>query len=321
MATIEKQEADFSSIPNPWTSSPNNPSDALFTVPHCEFLVYLQQHPIEDTTVDFGMLEEELRYPTGASMPPASLMRMSALVFSPDCGFILESRGPPDFAPQQGLHLNGRKMESYMRVARRSILAFAAVISAQIFLLMRQMKDASTPSTRSRISFYTIAMMALGDGFSCMGFMVVSMFIDSAFLPLITTAFLSFLCVSFFGMKFLMDIWTVQAPERQEGERERQRRWNQIAAENAARAPSATDSPAPVVTAAGADALPLPVTIPRSSDFGATPVILPPDQDIDAAQIDDNAANTAQTATRTTLGSARREMYVFSTSISTGLFQ
>ena len=309
MATINEQESPFSGVPNPWTSSPGNPSEALFPIPHCEFVVYLQQHPIDDTTIDLRSLEQELRFPTGASMPATPSIRMSTLIFSPDCGFVLESKGPPDFAPQQGLHLNGRKLESFMRVSRRCILIFAALVCAQVFLLLRQMKDTSTPSTRSRVSFYSIAMMALGDGFACMGVLVVSMFVDAAFLPLITTAFLSFLCVSFFGMKFLMDIWTVQAPERQERDRERQReRDRRSAAATAATTSPATATPRPplIVTAAGADTLPLPVTARRPAIGDATPVILPPDQDLDAAEAADNAAT--QTTPQTTLGSARREM-------------
>jgi len=308
MSTINEQEADVKSVPNPWTSSPNSPSEEMFPVPHCEFIVYLQQHPIEDKSIDISAMEDELRFPTGAVMLPAPLIRMSALIFSPDCGFVLESKGPPDFAPSQGLHLNGRKQEVFMRVVRRCILAFATVICAQIFLLMRQMKDASTPSTKSRISFYTIATMALGDGFACMGFMVVSMFVDAVFLPLIATAFLSFLGVSFFGMKFLMDIWTVQAPERQERARERQRerdRRNAVAGPTAPPAPAPAPAPAsaPIVTAAGAHTLPLPVTARRPAD---NPVIITPDQDLDAAETEDNPPT--QTTPQTTLGSARREM-------------
>ena len=311
MSTIDAQEAEFGAVSNPWTALPHNPSDAFFPVPHCEFIVYLQQHPNEDTTIDFRILEQELRFPTGAPMPPAPAIRMSALIFSPDCGFVLESKGPPDFAPQEGLHLSGQKLESYLRVARHCIIAFAAVICAQVFLLIRQMKDASTPSTKSRVSFYTIALMALGDGFVCMGFMFVSMMIDSAFLPLITTAFLSFLSVSFFGMKFLMDIWTVQAPERQERDRERQRRWNENAAANATPIASVTTIPtsAGIDTPARADTLPLPVTARQPTDTGATPTIVPSDQDVDA-EIANNTDNTGTrpTAPTTTLNTARREM-------------
>lgn len=311
MSTIDAQQSEFNAVSNPWTSSPHNPSDTVFPVPHCEFIVYLQQHPNDDINIDFRKLEQELRFPTGASVSSAPGIRMSALIFSPDCGFVLESKGPPDFAPQDGLHLNGLKLESYMQVTRRCIIAFAAVISAEIFLSIRQMKDASTPSTKSRVSFYTVAMLALGDGFACMGFMFVSMMIDAAFLPLIATAFLSFLGVSFFGMKFLMDIWTIQAPERQERDRGRPRPLNETAAANTAPAPPAISTPATtgIVTAAGADTLPPPVTARRPQDTAAAPIIVPSDQDVDA-EIVENPGNTATqpTTQNTTLNTARREM-------------
>lgn len=308
--TIEKQEADFTSSSHPWTSSPSNPSEAMFPIPHCEYVIYLQQHPVDDSNLDLKEVEQELRFPTGASMPAAPYIRMSALIFSPDCGFVLESQGPPDFAPQHGVHLNGQKQEAHMRDAKRCILAFAAIVCAQIYLLIRQMKDASTPSTKSRISFYTIALMALGDGFACMGSMVASMLVDAAFLALIATAFLSFLCVSFFGMRFLMDIYTVQAPEREERERERQRVRDRRNAESITSQPAATATiaaSAPIITAAGVDTLPLPVIARRPADTGATPIIITPDQDLDAAESDGNAT-AAQTTVQTTVGSARREL-------------
>ena len=309
LSTIKEQEADLTSPANSWTSLPNSPSEAMFPVPHCEFLVYLQQHSLDDTTLDLKTLEHELRFPTGASMPTAPPIRMSALTFSPDCGFVLESQGPPEYSPGEGLHLTGQKEELYMRAARRCILFFAVEICAQIFLLMRQIKDASTPSTRSRISFYTIGIMALGDGLACMVFMFVSMYVESAFLPLIASAFLSFLCVSFFGMKFLMEIWSVQAPERQERERgrqsERDRRTAAVPAPPAVTPapPNLTPALVPVVTAVRADSLPLPVTASRPAN---PPIIITPDQDLDAAEAEDNAAT--QPTPQTTLGSARREM-------------
>lgn len=257
-------------------------------------------------------LEDELRFPTGASVGDIPEMKMTAVIFSPDCGFVLESKGPPDFAIHEGSHLKGPKIEHYLRLVKRCILAFALVTISLLFLLIRQMKDSSTPSTRSRVSFYTIGMMAMGDGFFCMGLMVVSMFVDTAFLALIATTFLTFLCVSFFGMKFLMGIWTVQAPERRENERRTASTQTSAAPTTTAAASTnanqnLTSTPTPVViTAAGADSLPLPVTARRPVDTGATPIILPPDQDLGVAEAEDTT--TAQQTPQTTLGSARREI-------------
>ena len=244
-------------------------------------------------------VEQELRFPTGAPLPIIPAMKMSTLIFSPDCGFVLESRGPPNFDPQQGTHLVGQKFEAHIRLAKRGILVFGLLIGAEIYLLLRQMNDTSTPSTRSRVSFYSIAMLGLGDGFVCVGFMLISFFVDDAFLSLISTAFIAFLCVSFFTMKFLMDIWIVQGPERSERERR-----------NAATNPAIATNPRPpdvpvAITAAGADSLPLPVTARRPADTG-TPIIMPSDQDLGATEVEGDAATRPVTQTR--MGSARREM-------------
>ncbi|KAI4190710.1 MAG: hypothetical protein LQ346_004872 [Caloplaca aetnensis] len=288
---------------SPWSSSPQSTSDMLFPTPHCEYIMYLQQHPVETRFADVKSIETELVDPTGRldiSSPP---LKMSALVFSPDCGFVLESKGPPDFPPQHGQHLQGPKLETYVRSGRRFILAYAVVVCAEIWLLQRQMREASTPSTRSRISFYTVGMMAMGDGFLCMCFLVASIMLDATFLPLVATAFLAFLSVSFFGMKFLMDIWTVQGPERDERRRQQERR--RAPADLAAMA--SVPTPDPAIRTAGADTLPLPVTAGRPASVNVPLAINQQLQDTTAAG--GQTANNSQPATQTTPeNTARREL-------------
>ncbi|MCJ1395119.1 hypothetical protein MMC18_008000 [Xylographa bjoerkii] len=315
MATVVRQEeaSSYMVASFPWSSSPDNPSEMMFPTPHCEFIVYLQQHipavggPTSQEAyrrlAGLQSLEEELRYPTGASLGIVPPLVMSAVVFSPDCGFVLESKGPPEYAQQLGEHLSGPKLEVHLRNAKRIIMLFSLILAGQIYLLMRQMKETSTPSTRSRVSFYTIALMAMGDGFTSIGFWTISMVIDATFLVMISTAFLAFLCVSFFGMKFLMDIWTIQAPERREAERRN-------AAANPPPQPVAEPpaGPAVIITAAGADTLPLPVTARRPTN--EAPIILPPDQDLTATEAEDDATTitTGPGTAPTTLGRARNEM-------------
>ncbi|KAI9788654.1 MAG: hypothetical protein M1835_002159 [Candelina submexicana] len=311
-AINEQQRVPYNTASNPWSSSPNNPSDTLFPLPHCEYIIYLQQHPIGLTSRTVGKpsdiqkllteVEKELRFPNGAPVPKAPDIRMSLLIFSPDCGFVLESKGPPEYALQHGKHLHGPKLESYLASAQRYILLFAVLIAGQVILLMRQMKVASTPPTRSRISFYTIAMMSMGDGSVFIGFLMAAIFVDAAFLTLITTAFFAFFAVCFFGMKFLLDIWLVQAPERREHER-------RLAAASPPPPPAAPNSTTPlpgiVITPASVDTLPLPATARRPTNSGATPVILPPDQDLDGLA---NDPPTSPTNTPTQANSTRREL-------------
>lgn len=194
---------------NPWSPTIEGQSDSLTPVPHCELIVYLQQLPptsattnIEVSSPILSFLERELRFPTGAFLPPAPEMHFSMLIFSPDCGYVLESKGPPDFPAEEGTHLTGPKVEVLYTHGRHHLLFFTVIIALQLVLLMRQMREASTPSTRSRISLYTISMMALGDGFTFMTFLLVSFFIGGLWVTLMGSAFLAFVSVSFFGMRF-----------------------------------------------------------------------------------------------------------------------
>ncbi|KAK8220038.1 hypothetical protein M8818_000454 [Zalaria obscura] len=296
---INKQSTGYAPVLNPWSPGTDNSPENQFSTPNCELVVYMQEQPMHigvTANVDapstlLRFMEQELRFPTGASLPPAPELQFSLTAFSPDCGFAFESKGPPDFVPQEGQHINGPKIEVQHIRGRRHILFFGSVLALQLWLLTRQLREASTPSTRSRVSFYTISMLALGDGFTTMSFCLVSLFVDGLWVPLIGAAFLSFMSVSFFGMRFLMDIWAVQQPEREQAERQRRAAASSSSnADNAARSQETQDSAngaPPTVTnqaevhgtAPTADTLPLPVTARRPVDTGATPIIIPSDQD------------------------------------------
>ncbi|KAI9801194.1 MAG: hypothetical protein M1825_003468 [Sarcosagium campestre] len=306
---IQERESAYSpSIANPWSSSLTAASDVMFPSPHCEFIVYLQAHPsvIEDEAFPvvssvnlLARIEDELRFPDGAPVPAAPPITMTMTAFSPDCGFVLESKGPPRFAPQEGIHLQGPKLESYIAHARRFSLLFGAVCATQTLLLVRQMKEASTPSTVSRISFWTIAMMAFGDAFAdavvYFGFLSHGMFVDAAYLTSLTTGFIVFVSVNFLGMRLMMDIWTVQAPERHRPE------------------PATTQTPPAGEQGAATepDTLPAPATALPANNSGPTEVILPPDQDLDMDDDDLTAGNAGQTDANDTNTNNRRDLGAF----------
>ena len=326
---VDDQASSESPSAFPWSSSTSRPADASVFAPSCEYVIYLQQHfvwPFPGQWLSTAAalmpsqlesLESELRAPTSMLTDWVPKLHFSSVIFSPDCGFVLESKGPPDFSALVSDHLEGFKAEVHYTQIRRVLELFSMAVAGQIYLLIKQMKDASTPSTRSRVSYYTIAVMALGDGFIFLVFMALSLFMDAVFLTLVAFSFLSFLSVSFFGMKFLMDVWSAQAPERLERQHQQAR---DVASQQMPSTASGTGTspqapPAVVITPAGADTLPLPATAPRRLDSGATPVvILPPDQDIeaDAAENDGPAVNappgTQTTNAQTGPGSARREM-------------
>lgn len=265
-----------------------------FPVPKCEHIVFLQQHPVlvDNAVADpllLERMEHELRYPMGAPIPAPPLMVMSAVVFSPDCGYVLETKGTPEYPPSDSLYLSGPKEEEYSKYASRLIFAISGMFVAQIALLLRQVKEASTPSTRSRVSFFTIALMALGDAF-VITFLVFELCDAVSFVLMATASFLAFLSVSYIGMRFMMEIWAVQEPERREDR---------------------PASPPPSVPQPGT--LPPPATA-AVRDSGATPIILTPDQDppedeeLDLPPANPTAAPTAREA-RSDVGTMYARFY------------
>ena len=326
-AAITKQEH----FPFPWASSRRSPAEVAYPTPHCEYIIFLQQHfvwPYKPTTTSpesrwpklhgkdplyLEKIEHELRLPTGATLEFLPDLKFSALVFSPDCGFALESKPS---GPGSSNHLIGLKIETYHIMIRQAVELFSIFIAVQIYLLIRQMKDASTPSTRSRVSYYTVAIMALGDGFVFLSFMALSLFTDVTFLMIISAAFLAFLSVSFFGMKFLMDVYTVQAPERQSSSFSSRRRRGREVHPLPTTTPTggglaSTDArnTSTLVTIIGeSQSLPLPATSFVPQDGSVAPITTsPPDQDIEG----DGPQNALLNNATSPLGSARREVGAF----------
>jgi hypothetical protein len=287
LETIERQQNRAFPLWNPWTSSSEGSNEGFFQGHHCEIVMYLQEVPTQNS-VDMDWLEHELRYPTGAPIPRHLSMQMNMVAFSPDCGFVIESKGPPAFPPSEALHLLGSKTEQFNDRARYGIMAFAMSLAFQLYFLTQQMKETATPSMRSRVSFYTIAIMALGDGFTFLILIFMYLFLGSSQLALYSIAFMALFSV-LTHLRFLMDIWGVQAAER-----ERQNR--QHAATSIPPA-AATSTPAP----AESNTLPLPVTAARPRP--PTPIIIAPDQD----DPDEDATPTAN-ATPPTTPNSRAEL-------------
>ncbi|OBT92098.1 hypothetical protein VE01_09782 [Pseudogymnoascus verrucosus] len=309
-----KQKSAWIDLRDPWSE------DSMLPLPHCEYVAYVQVYPMKKEQISHSSkldepslqtavqrIEQELRFPTGAPLSKAPPLQMSFIVFSPDCDFVLESKGPPSYAPAQGLHLQGYKLEAFISRVKNWLLVWGTCLFGQVLLLLSQMKDASTPSTVGRISFYTISFMLAVDFTLFLSLMMVANAAPAVF-PTMTLAGFSCAMAVGLGARFLADINKVQAPERRERERERDR------AQAAARAPQAAQAtvpptapladPAPVttgipiITPGGAEVLPLaaPINAPAApaapAVVGNGPIIVPSDQDVDA-EIADNLANGA----------------------------
>ncbi|KAF8476977.1 hypothetical protein BDZ91DRAFT_773795 [Kalaharituber pfeilii] len=219
-----KRQEDSGDANIPWFSSPNASGSV-----RCEYIVYIQLHPIHSpppvpntyplydprfwihyfwdpipiTPAVLRDIERELRHPTGAPVPSAPPITVSTTIYSPNCGYVLVSDGA-----------TGLKVEHYHRKVQNFALIASLIVGLQTWLLIRQMNESSTPSTVSRVSFWSIAVMAIVDGYTAGAFILVSVLVASSYLALVTAAFLSFVLVVVFGMRFLITIWGVQRPER-----------------------------------------------------------------------------------------------------------
>ncbi|KAI8943079.1 hypothetical protein NX059_001111 [Plenodomus lindquistii] len=293
--TIKRQESRVFPLWNPWTSSAEGSNEVVSQGHHCEFVLYLQEVPSQ-YKVNMEWLEHEMRYPTGAPIQQHAPFSMSMVGFSPDCGFVIESKGPPDFPPSEATHLGGSKTEDFNERARHSIIAFSVSLAFQLYFLINQMKETATPSMRSRVSFYTIAMMALGDGFTFLILVFMYLFLGSSQLALYSIAFMALFSV-LTHLRFLMDIWSVQAAERARLDRQA-----------ASAAATSTPTPAPTLAtpatttstpATAAQGPPLPATAPRPPARPPTPIIIAPDQD-DPLEDDALLPTTNPTTTNTT---------------------
>lgn len=253
-----------------WDKVFDEGNDGLAFAPQCELIVWLQPMPCKFQRLDatkahdyLSRVEQELSQPEGAPIGQPPLLSFSAVIFSPDCGYLLGSHA-----------IFGPKLEAYWTLAQRLLFAFVMVMGLQIALLKRQMEKAATPSTRSRIAYQSIVIAALGDGLFLFALIALLMIDEAAFLMVAAAAFLACIHVAFLEVKFVFDIWTVQVGDPARAEQERQRRT----------ATNAVPTPAPMVPVADSSAtsadgtvgLPLPATAPRPE--GATPIIIPSDQ-------------------------------------------
>ncbi|KAK8041277.1 ring finger ubiquitin ligase [Apiospora phragmitis] len=304
-----KEKRTFSDPINPWAASIDSPGEGWTPAPHCEYVVYIQIHPPdkdilrveptlngpENVAKAIEDLEYELRSPRGAPQQRHPKLQMSAVVYSPDCAFFLETRGPPEFPPADGLHLIGWKQEFWLHSVRTWLLGFALVIFCQVQLLKMQIKETSTPSTLGRVSFYTASIMLLADGITFLGSSAWSLSASTTMLPSLVVTVASFLAM-IVSVAFLVEIFKVQEPEWRRQERERQRA-------SAANTPRPPETPVNTSTTtppnANADAVSntiLSTTARRANPRPPSPpIIIPSDQDIDA-EIEEVTGNNTTVA-------------------------
>ncbi|ORX66490.1 hypothetical protein DL89DRAFT_207352, partial [Linderina pennispora] len=183
----------------------------------CEYQVFLQFTPIKGLThQELEEVEQELEHPTGRSIPKPPALQAQAILFSTNCSVAVSSTGA---------HVVGTRVEPYLTKATHYALASFVVLLAQMVLTIRQMGHTPTPSSISRVSYYTVAMMAVLDSYLCMLHLTGGAFYNEIYNAFSGVSFMSFALLTMFDMRYLAMIWNVQRPEAgdantQEGRRE-----------------------------------------------------------------------------------------------------
>ncbi|KAI7867554.1 hypothetical protein BDF14DRAFT_1915144 [Spinellus fusiger] len=170
----------------------------------CQFHMYGQLHPVPDpiTASELEEYEKELEDPQGIDTIPPPSLHLTHVLYSPNCGLSL--------AMDRG---RGIRIEKYFGKAIAYACMATAMTIGQIFLLIHQVEYTPTPSSVTNVSYLTIIMQAIMDGYLCLLHLTAGIVIDTVFLPFAATSFFGFILVSVFGMRYLLVIWRIQRPE------------------------------------------------------------------------------------------------------------
>ncbi|KAF9977328.1 hypothetical protein BGZ73_006369 [Actinomortierella ambigua] len=186
----------------------------------CNYQIFMQLGAVgpEVKPVHLKELEKEWATPQGISTIKAPLLNATMVMYSPNCRLVMQSK-----------HMPGMKIETFYKKCLRLAVVAGVITFIQVFLLAKQLQFTQTPSSVSKVSYWTITIQMIMDAY-----LFVIYYAAGAIL------------VAIFGMRYMHVIWRIQRPER------RGRR----AAAAAASAPAGGTNP---------DGLPLPATARRPS--------------------------------------------------------
>ncbi|GMM47876.1 ubiquitin-protein ligase [Pichia kluyveri] len=170
----------------------------------CEYIGYFHMESTNLTREELQKIDYELINPVGRphkNVPDLKLTK--GLLYSPNCAILLEvgeSVGLRDQIYEDGL--------------RNVILVGSIVIFLQILVLIRQMSHTNTPSTLSKLSFWTIAIINMADGSLSVVSLLCTMFFSDLYIQFVVCAFLAFSCSAIYEMKYGIQIYCTQINER-----------------------------------------------------------------------------------------------------------
>ncbi|ODV66926.1 hypothetical protein HYPBUDRAFT_152926 [Hyphopichia burtonii NRRL Y-1933] len=173
----------------------------------CEYISYFQFDKTEYLKKQLAEIDEELMNPSGRPIPHEipKLSIKESLLYSPDCGIILQSKPQTIF--------EGNKTEVTNFELKKMLSGLLILIIIQLFLLVKQLKEMKTPGQLSNVSSTTISIISLQDALMALLFLLISNLIEELYLLLACVAVIAFLMCGVFGLKFLLSVMTVQSNE------------------------------------------------------------------------------------------------------------
>ncbi|KAG0095149.1 hypothetical protein BGZ93_006282, partial [Podila epicladia] len=230
----------------------------------CHYQMYMQLGGIDSSVRSTSLkeLEREMATPQGISTIKAPHLNSTLFMYSPNCRLAI---GVKDS--------EGMKREKFYAKAVNYAGMSGTIAFIQVFLLVRQMEYTPTPSSVSKVSYWTIAIQVFMDSYLCMLHLTTGILVDFLFIPFVAASFFSFVLVAMFGMRYMLVIWRIQRPERR-GRRNRAAAAaaaaavaNNTANNTATGAPISAEAAASTTTNRATDTmpggLPLPVQAPR----------------------------------------------------------
>ncbi|KAJ1656787.1 hypothetical protein IWQ61_003704 [Dispira simplex] len=191
-----------------WPGNATNTDDRPTTSPiSCTYDMFLQLHPVPDN-IDYSSLadlEEELQYPTGKSTITMPALHASMIMYSRECQLMLISD------PQ--LPLTGMKNEIYETKSVHYAAMAILIGLVQVLLTIHQIDYTLTPSSISKVSYWTVCIQTIMDAYVCIFHLSTAMASGSFFLPFIAAGFFTFTLASICEIRYLLVIWKVQQPE------------------------------------------------------------------------------------------------------------
>lgn len=173
----------------------------------CEYVGFFQLEKTPYTKDQLRMIDEELANPQGIPVPrsPPSVLVAQSLLYSPDCGLVLEKLPSKQFV--------GVREEVSRARSRTMAIGVLLLVAIELYLLSRQMKKCRSPGQLSNVSSTSVFILQFWQLITIIYFILKSWEERELYLILTCVSLLTLmLCLN--QLRFLVSVLTAQSNER-----------------------------------------------------------------------------------------------------------